>query len=67
MINYSIWRDYEVCIRWTLYYPMRPRERICEWWWSDATDAGRARDKGNMANIDCIHTRTYFLAFALVK
>jgi len=52
----------EVCIQWTLYYPMRPRERICEWQWSDATDAGRSRDSNNMADAVCQnlnHTTQY--------
>ncbi len=30
-------RDYEVHIWWTLYYPIKPWERSCEWHWSDAT------------------------------
>jgi len=31
--------DSEVCIRWTLYYPMRPQETSYEWQWSDATSS----------------------------
>ncbi len=34
--------DSEVCIQWTLYYPMRPQEKIYEWQWRNATDAGRS-------------------------
>jgi len=33
-------QDSEVCIRWTLYYPMSPWERIYEWKGRNTTDAG---------------------------
>ncbi len=35
------------------YFPMRPRERICELQWSGAADAGRSHDNDNMANVVC--------------
>lgn len=44
-------QDSEVCIWCTLYYPIRPHERICEWQWSDTTDTGRLHDRNNMADI----------------
>lgn len=37
--------------------PMRPKERIYEWQWSDASDAGRSRDSNSMA----IVVRRYFI------
>jgi len=49
MTYYFRW-DFEVCIRWTLYYPMRPQERIYQWQWCDATDSGRSHDNDNMPN-----------------
>ncbi len=30
-MTYYYSRDSEVCIQWSLYYPSRPLERICEW------------------------------------
>ncbi len=58
-MTYYFWHDSEVCIGWTLYYPMRPRERIYEWQRSNVTDAGRSRDRKNMTNVvlpDYIYT-----------
>jgi len=45
----------EVCIWWTLNYPMRPWERICQCQWSDATDVGRSHVNNNMVDIVCPH------------
>lgn len=36
---YYFRRDSEVRIWWSLYYPMMPHERSCEWEWSFATDS----------------------------
>ncbi len=44
---YYFRRDSEVHIQWTLYYPMRPLERICNS--CEATDDGRSHD--NMTNV----------------
>jgi len=43
-----IWHDSKVYITRTLYYPIRPREMICEW---QRSDAGRSRDSDNMADV----------------
>lgn len=34
----------EVCIWWTLYYPIRQWENICEWHWSNPTDTSHIID-----------------------
>lgn len=36
--TYYFWQDFEVRNQWTLYYPMRPREIIGKWQWSNATN-----------------------------
>lgn len=46
-------RDSEICIWWTLFYPMSPQKRICEWQESNTSDAGRLHDNDNMTNGKC--------------
>ncbi len=42
-------------------YPMRPQERICEWQWSNGTDAGSHDNKENVDRPDYITGNTHFI------
>ncbi len=44
MMTHYFQQDSEVCIWWTLYYLLRPRERICD------ADAGESRGSDNMVD-----------------
>jgi len=51
------WKSRQKVPGWPIH-PMRPQEKIYEWQWSDATDAGKSHDN-NMAKVvhpDYIHT-----------
>ncbi len=50
MMTYYFQQDSEVCIWWTLYYPPRPRGRICD------ADAGESHGSDNMVDDE----RAYF-------
>jgi len=57
-----------VPIRWTLYYPMRRRERILRMAWGDVTDTGRSHDNDNLGTVarpDYTHT-TYYIKHRLL-
>ncbi len=56
LIAEKFWSDF------TIHYPVRPRERICEWQWGDTTDAGRSRESDNITNVvrpNFIHTHIH--------
>lgn len=52
LLNFQ-WKS-EVHIQWPLYFPMRPRERIFECQWSDATHTGKSHDNDNM-HVICLY------------
>ncbi len=54
----SFCRDTEMCMRWTFYYPMRPRERSCKWQWSDTTDVGRS---WQWQHVECTVVCLYYI------
>lgn len=57
---YYFCRDSGVHVQWTLYHPIKPRERekSYEQLWSDTTDNGRSRDSDNTC-MYVVHSNFY--------